>query len=470
MSNSVQVDQPVIDQMKRTYHYADGSYLTKEGGTVAWRNNNEGNLRPGSLSSNRIGVDKKNFAIFATPEDGRLAKKKLLFRSDAYKKYTLTEAIKKYAPESDGNNPKKYAAFILKKAKIDDKLMGKYESDEQTRIMEAMKIQEGYKEGKISTYGSLNNLSNSSSEKQTISNFIKESNDKASIKVVKAALDLDKALAYNKKQDYSTDQWKQIQQVLNNEVGANLHVDGIVGKETTKAIYDYQVEENLSTDGKCGQHTFKSLKSRFTSKVKNIASSVKNKVKSTVSKVTSKSSKIKIPSGSTIMSTSYTPDLDLLYRHATQEGYAVKDIRRSSNYVAKYCTSGSSQHQCTRGTSLMLQLASYARGEAKREYVSSCKAHLFGSVNPLTKYNISSSVAGEYSIHSGNDKTKKSNMDAYIKQMLKSDGDFVTFKYAASQHIVFHSNSGWYSDFKQGSAVGCGNENTYYSNVHFFNR
>ena len=77
MSQSVWIEQPVTDQMKRTYYYKDGSYLTKENGTVAWRNNNEGNLRPGALSSSRIGVDKKNFAVFATPEDGHNAKKYL---------------------------------------------------------------------------------------------------------------------------------------------------------------------------------------------------------------------------------------------------------------------------------------------------------------------------------------------------------------------------------------------------------
>ena len=64
MSQSVWIEQPCPSQTKRTYYYDNGAYLTKEGGTVAWRNNNEGNLRPGSLSSNRIGVDKNNFAVF----------------------------------------------------------------------------------------------------------------------------------------------------------------------------------------------------------------------------------------------------------------------------------------------------------------------------------------------------------------------------------------------------------------------
>ena len=170
------------------------------------------------------------------------------------------------------------------------------------------------------------------------------------------------------------------------------------------------------------------------------------------------------------MSKSYTPDLDLLNKHATQEGFNVKQIDQSANYVAKYCTGSNSQHQCTRGTSLFLQLASYARGEANKKYVSSCAAHLFGSTNSLTNYNISSSVAGEYSIKSASNKTGKSKMNLYIADNIKKDGEFVTFKYANSQHIVFYSGGQWYSDFKQGTPAGCGGNNTLYSNIHFFNK
>ncbi len=61
-------------------------------------------------------------------------------------------------------------------------------------------------------------------------------------------------------------------------------------------------------------------------------------------------------------------------------------------------------------------------------------------------------------------------MNTYIANNITKDGEFVTFKYSTSQHIVFHSNGKWYSDFKQGTASGCGNENTTYSNVHFFKR
>ena len=454
MSQSVWIEQPVTNQMKRTYYYKDGSYLTKENGTVAWRNNNEGNLRPGSLSSSRIGVDKKNFAVFATPEDGHNAKKYLLFSSSSYKDLTLKDAIKKYAPASDNNNPDSYANFIMRNGKVENKAMCKYSSDEQERIMSSMKIQEGYKAG-TETRGR-------TSEKVSQHSEIKSSTNSQS----KLNYDQAAAIAYNKRQCYSNSYWKSVQSKLNAAMPnkQSLEVDGIPGKLTADAVYSFQVSKNMPLkDGKFGNNTATELgmKSEPPKQVTKAISS-NNTVDS--------SKKIIIPSGSTIMSSSYTPNLDLLSKHATQEGYDVKNIDQSANYVAKYCTGGSSQHQCTRGTSLFLQLASYARGEAYSKYQSSCAAHLFGSTNALTNYNISSSVANEYTMKSAENKTGKANMNNYISNNIKKDGEFVTFKYSTSQHIVFNSCGKWYSDFKQGTPAGCGGTNTVYSNIHFFNK
>jgi len=448
MSQSIWIEQPVPEQTKRTYYYSDGSYLTKENGTVAWRNNNEGNLRPGALSSSRIGVDKKNFAVFATPEDGHNAKKYLLFSSSSYKDLSLKDAIKKYAPASDNNNPTNYANFIMKNGKVDNKTMGKYTSDEQTRIMSAMKIQEGYKAG-------------TEVRGKTASKPVEQNNNKASSN---ETLNYDSvaAVAYNKKLSYSVTEWKAIQNKLNSELSLKtpLVADGIPGKLTADAVYKFQALKKMSLkDGKLGNNTASLLGIKKNSNSNQTSKPTQNAGK-----------KIAIPSGSAIMNKSYTPDLDLLNKHAAQEGYDVKDIATSANYVAKYCTGGSSQHQCTRGTSLMLQLASYARGEADSKYKSSCAAHLFGSANALTNYNISSSVAGEYAIKSGTNKTGKSRMNTYIANNLKNDGEFVTFQYATSQHIVFHSGGKWYSDFKQGTPAGCGGESALYSNVHFFTK
>lgn len=448
MSQSVWIEQPVPEQTKRTYYYSDGSYLTKENGTVAWRNNNEGNLRPGALSSSRIGVDKKNFAVFATPEDGRAAKKYLLFSSSSYKSLSLKDAIRKYAPGSDNNNPAKYAAFIMSNGKVDNKVMGKYSADEQNRIMNAMKIQEGYKPG-TETRGKTSSKpvqKSSATDKSNTLNYDKKA-----------------AVEFNKKLTYSNSEWKSIQNKLNSELSLKLPLvaDGIPGALTADAVYKFQSKKGMSLkDGKLGNNT---------SKLLGITNTIQ-KQQSQPKQQTTSGKKITIPGGSTIMSNSYTPNLDLLNKHAIQEGYDVKNISTSANYVAKYCTGGSSQHQCTRGTSLLLQLASYARGEADSKYKSSCAAHLFGSANTLTNYNISSSVAGEYTIKSGTNKTGKAKMNTHISNNIGKDGEFVTFQYATSQHIVFSSGGKWYSDFKQGTPAGCGGDKTLYSNVHFFTK
>jgi hypothetical protein len=275
----------------------------------------------------------------------------------------------------------------------------------------------------------------------------------------KELYDKKSAIKYNQSLSYSKSEWKDIQHRLNkySQSKPDLDVDGIPGKFTTDAVYTYQKENKCkSQNGKLDQDTTKLLGVKESNKDIKKSSTVQGKVK--------------IPSGSTIMSKSYTPNLDLLSNHSKQEGYNVKNVDQSAKYVAKYCTGGSSQHQCTRGTSLFLQLASYARGEANKTYKSSCAANLFGSANSLTKYNISSSVASEYKIKSADNKSGKYSMNKFISNSLNGNGDFVTFKYAKSQHIVFYANGGWYSDFKQGTPSGCGNEKTLYSDIHYFTR
>lgn len=453
MSDSVWIEQPCPLQMKRTYYYSDGTYLTKENGSVSWRNNNEGNLRPGNLSSTRIGVDNKNFAVFATPEDGHAAKANLLFSSSSYKDLSLKDAIAKYAPKSDNNDPEKYAAAVMRDGKVDNKIMSTYNADEQNRIMTAMKTQEGYSVG-TETRGTVSGDAPTPTTEQPASS----TNNKQ-------ALDYDSkaAVKFNKKQKYSQAEWKVIQGKLNDELSLEepLVTDGLPGTLTADAVYLFQVKKNMALkDGKFGTNTASEL---------GIASTASTKPSATDNKQ-SDGSTVTIPDGATIMSTSYTPDLDLLNRHAIQSGFDVKDVGTSANYVAKFCVGANSQHQCTRGTSLFLQLASYARGEAKSTYASSCAAHLFGSANALTNYNISSSVANEYAMASAYNVKSKNSMNTAISNALTKDGEFVTFKYDSSQHIVFRSNGGWYSDFIQGTATGCGNANTTYSNIHYFTR
>ena len=166
--------------------------------------------------------------------------------------------------------------------------------------------------------------------------------------------------------------------------------------------------------------------------------------------------------------------LETLKADADRKGMDVSSVEKSAEYVAKYGMAQCPQSQCTRGTSMYLQLASYASGDTNisKEYAQSCKAHLFGSTNPMTKYNISGKIAGSYKRTPGTAITsgekRRTKFINQINGMGLKDADFFTFQYDSSQHIVFKSNGGWYSDFQQGNPVGCGGESSKFETINYF--
>lgn len=237
---SVWIEQPVPQQMSRTYFYQNGTTVTKKGGTVAWRNNNEGNLRPGALSSTRIGVDQKNFAVFATPEEGRAAKKFLLFSSGSYKDLTLKKAIARYAPASDNNNPASYANFVMSKGNVTDKVMCKYSADEQERILNAMKRQEGYKEGEIIT-----GTASSAAVQQVAAQATSQKQSSASSSEKASDIDVQAAIKFNKR--VNAGRVEAIQTLVGTKA------DGIIGPNTVNKIAEWQKgTKKLTADGKFG--------------------------------------------------------------------------------------------------------------------------------------------------------------------------------------------------------------------------
>ncbi|AJJ02469.1 hypothetical protein BZ17_1022 [Yersinia pseudotuberculosis IP 32953] len=146
-------------QNKKTVEYEadDGSILLKIGGDLSWRFNNPGNLiasKDISKQPGRIGIgtvnnpNKHDFAIFASYKDGINAKKLLL--KGKYGSSTIDEMIAKYAPKSDGNDPKGYADHIInysgasRTQKISDMDNATFE-----KVMQAIQKKEGSgKEGK----------------------------------------------------------------------------------------------------------------------------------------------------------------------------------------------------------------------------------------------------------------------------------------------------------------------------------
>ncbi|MDO9271378.1 MAG: hypothetical protein Q7T96_19925 [Methylobacter sp.] len=162
----------------RVYDKGNGSTEIREGGTVAWRNNNPGNLKfeyAGSadktVKSKRtkeqallsaqnaydgvVDLDQWGNAIFNTEDAGRDAKAKLLTKKHGNK--TIEEMLSKYAVSdySGKADTQAYAAGIHKLAAsrgldLKGKKILDLNPDEFGALMDGMKKVEGFKEGKVS--------------------------------------------------------------------------------------------------------------------------------------------------------------------------------------------------------------------------------------------------------------------------------------------------------------------------------
>jgi hypothetical protein len=126
---------------------------TRTGGDRNWRNNNPGNIQYGPFAEKfgAIGSDGR-FAIFPTEAQGRMAQDALL-KSKNYASLSLADAIKRYAPSNE-NDPRAYANQIAKSTGIDtSRTYASLTSEEQSRVLDAMKRIEGGRAGTISGPG-----------------------------------------------------------------------------------------------------------------------------------------------------------------------------------------------------------------------------------------------------------------------------------------------------------------------------
>jgi len=130
-----------------TVEYVDenGDRLLRSGGTIAWRFNNPGNLRPGPKYVLHIGkgnTKSGDFLIFPTAEDGRAEKKGLLLRK--YNKDTVAQMMEQYAPRKE-NDTDKYIAYITNKSGVGKQdVVGKLSESNLAALMKAMEQYEGF--------------------------------------------------------------------------------------------------------------------------------------------------------------------------------------------------------------------------------------------------------------------------------------------------------------------------------------
>ena len=132
-------------------HLSDGTDELRVGGTLAWRNNNPGNLLPGRIPyKTAVAVDRRGLAIFPSYAHGWAALREVL-KSSTYGPLSIADAMAKYAPSGHGgNDPARYATLIRQQTGLEPttvlNTLGHADLD---RFMGAIKTVEGFREGTV---------------------------------------------------------------------------------------------------------------------------------------------------------------------------------------------------------------------------------------------------------------------------------------------------------------------------------
>lgn len=131
------------------YKTPDGRYIRREGGTLAWRNNNPGNIRAGEFAqaNGAIGVGPSGFAIFPDEATGTAALTKLLAEGRSYRNNTVAGSIAKYAPPNE-NNTQAYIERVTKALGVPGNTKMKDLTIEQRqKMVDTIRNVEGWKVG-----------------------------------------------------------------------------------------------------------------------------------------------------------------------------------------------------------------------------------------------------------------------------------------------------------------------------------
>ncbi|XYD12639.1 hypothetical protein R1A27_34405 (plasmid) [Methylobacterium sp. NMS12] len=136
--------------LKRKLGFGGGGAGSGSGsgeGSRSFRNNNPGNIKYGPFAQRMgaTGADSAGFARFPDYAAGRKAQESLLFNSDSYKDLTIGQAIARWAPGSDGNDPAGYAAQMAKAAGVGvDTKMSDLTPEQRGRFLDAQQRKEGW--------------------------------------------------------------------------------------------------------------------------------------------------------------------------------------------------------------------------------------------------------------------------------------------------------------------------------------
>jgi len=130
------------------FNRADGTRFQKTGGTVAWRQNNPGNIINSSFARGMGAIDGPRFAIFPDEQTGMQAITRLL-RAPSYNRLTVAGAISRWAPPFE-NDTANYQRQIERLTGIPvDTPMSSVNDAQLQRMAEAIKKIEGWRPGTI---------------------------------------------------------------------------------------------------------------------------------------------------------------------------------------------------------------------------------------------------------------------------------------------------------------------------------
>src|SRR5258708_16545978 len=119
-------------------------------GTLAWRNNNPGNIRPGAFATNNGAIGRGwGFAVF--PDEGTgMAAIAALLQTSEYQSRTIKGAIFLYAPPADHNNTAAYVNLIQAQTGLDpERQMSSLNAAELHAVCRAIRQVEGWTPGTI---------------------------------------------------------------------------------------------------------------------------------------------------------------------------------------------------------------------------------------------------------------------------------------------------------------------------------
>ena len=133
-----------------TYTNPDGSTTTLSGGSMAWRNNNPGNLVYNANTAALGAIGSNNgFAVFPDVSTGSTALAGIL-NTQTYQALSVDAAIARYAPSFE-NNTSAYQAFVTNTLGVSGSTtLSSLSQAQMASLQTAIQTQEGYTAGTVS--------------------------------------------------------------------------------------------------------------------------------------------------------------------------------------------------------------------------------------------------------------------------------------------------------------------------------